>query len=394
MDDKINNSISNDTTTTIVDETTTKKSKFTIVKNVDLTEKSPSKKSSSLLENETFSPIKLPNPILLSKQNSVDWDFDTKSLETDFEVNNARTDLPSDFNQSSSKFDLNSNSEDDDVFNESLPFTNENTNPINFRENEGQDTITSLSNNIYLKQLAKIRKKAASVKSSSSRSSLNKLSTDETNPQAIDQITLEVENEPQSASPDKNASRTNLRSLFKNRGSFTSRQSIDTIKLENQPSLNKSDSYKSVLDISQLDLSQNLANLITNPKMFSLKDSSLNVSNPENDTASSNVNKSEQVFNVLKEVIDSTDDTELSKRFIQQVLETVKTQQRILERKKDKEKKACFVLEMFVFFTIFLMSLFLFKNVIIQLQIIDNKNLKPFTNTTFNNNLANYTAIT
>jgi len=382
----------------IIDETTTtKKNKFTVVKNIDLADQSPSIGKSLLVENQSqnVSPIRPPTPILLARQSNIDWDFDTNSLESDFRVNNDKTNLESNFNQSS-RLDLNSNEyEDDDDFNENLPFIYENTNH-NFRENEGQDTITSLSNNIYLKQLAKIRKKA-SIKSSSSKSSLNKF-IDETNPQnldKIDKITSAFENEPRSASPDKNTSRNNLLSLFTKRESFNSRQSVDSIKLDNllqnQISFARTESNKSVLDISQLGLSQNIVNLIKNPELFALKDSSININtNTENDAVT---NKSEQVFQVLKEVIDNTDDSELTKQFIQQVLDTIKMQQRIREKKKDNEKKACFVLEIFVFFTIFLMSVFLIKNVIIQLKIIDNNSLRTFSNTLNNSVNLNITEL-
>jgi hypothetical protein len=382
----------------IIDETTTtKKNKFTVVKNIDLADQSPSIGKSLLVENQSqnVSPIRPPTPILLARQSNIDWDFDTNSLENDFRVNNDKTNLESNFNQSS-RLDLNSNEyEDDDDFNENLPFIYENTNH-NFRENEGQDTITSLSNNIYLKQLAKIRKKA-SIKSSSSKSSLNKF-IDETNPQnldKIDKITSAFENEPRSASPDKNTSRNNLLSLFTKRESFNSRQSVDSIKLDNllqnQISFARTESNKSVLDISQLGLSQNIVNLIKNPELFALKDSSININtNTENDAVT---NKSEQVFQVLKEVIDNTDDSELTKQFIQQVLDTIKMQQRIREKKKDNEKKACFVLEIFVFFTIFLMSVFLIKNVIIQLKIIDNNSLRTFSNTLNNSVNLNITEL-
>ena len=351
---------------TIVNETPVVKKKFTIVKNIDLN-----------TPNRNESLPATPNLNEYSKKkNDFEWNFDSDSESSDFNVNITKTNLQY---KQSSKLSINE-SENDDVFNESLPL-----NPLNldsnYREQEGQDTITSLSNNIYLKQLHRIRKKAASVKSKSSSQSITEDNS----------LTESNENLSKPLQDSSNtSSKTNIRSFFKNRDSIVSRKSIE---LDKQDSIN-SIINKSFLDLTQLNSSHDLVNLLINPKtkdsQTKLDDSEMN--NPSNlpVTTTSPQTKSEQVFQVLKEVIDHTNDTEATKKIIEQVMLAVRMQQEKEKRKKDFQKKICFGLEIFVFISIFLLSVLLVEKVILKLQLIyttkfnfttkfDSYNLTHFT---------------
>ena len=358
-----------------IDETPPKKNKFTIVKNIELTDNN--KKNVS---EEKKSIKELPTPIL-RRQTTTDWNFDTSSTnsEFDFKVNNSKTNLPTEFNETNTNF----NNEDDDVFDDRLPLNIEKT---NYRDLEGQDTITSLSNNIYLKQLAKIRNKKSSFKSTSSKKSDEDINVKNLNP-----TVLEFN---RSTSIESSSSRTNIRSLFKSRSSFTSQKSLNVERLENNsllPVSTKSsltdEKNKSSLDITQLGASETFVNLINNkPRKFSIKGSLINIENDVNNTTS----KSEQVFQVLKVVIDNNKDSEMTNQFIEQVIKTVKLQQLKKKRKKDIEKRACLALELLVFISILLMSILLIKNVLLQLRIIDSKFIYfKRTNNSIHHNVTN-----
>jgi len=345
----IPNNNNKDENVKLVNETVIKKSKFTIVKSTDNNKFIDDKNSVNNL------PL---TPVLLNK-NEFNWNFETSSVKSDANsnLNNSKTRL-----QQLGKFDISFDEEDDDVFNESLlPFNFEDKNQNN-RENEGQDTITSLSNNIYLKQLAKIRKKKSINSSISSKS--------------IEDKNLNIpQSNSRSASPDFVGSKTNLRSLFKNRDSFTSKKSIRIDK--GTLVINE--------ELEHIDISQNNALSSLNKIR---KTSSRNSLLVDVKIDSTNTTEQDQVYQVLKEAIDNND-SDLSKKFIQQVIETVQIQQIKKQRKKDKDRKACFMIEILVFLLIFLMAVFLFKNVITQLEIINNKKSVYFFNTTNTNLTAN-----
>jgi hypothetical protein len=324
----------------IVNETAVKKSKFTIVKSTD-----------NKLADDKNSVNNLPlTPVLLNK-NEFDWNFDTSSFksDSDFNLNNSKTKL-----HQLSQFEINLNEEeedDDDVFNESLlPFNLVDKN----RENEGQDTITSLSNNIYLKQLAKIRKKS----SNKSKSSISSKSNE------VQNLNITQSNS-RSASPDFASSKSNLRSIFKNRDSFSSKKSI---RIEKGTLVINDENEQASTDIIPSN-SNKIRKISSRSSLLDIK--------IEKDAT----NTSEQVYQVLKDAIDKND-SELSKKFIQQVVETVKIQQIKKQRKMDKDRKACFMIEILVFLLIFIMAIFLIKNVITQLEIIDSKKSIYFFNST------------
>jgi hypothetical protein len=345
MDNLSINKINKDENVKIVNETVVKKSKFTIVKSTD-----------NKLADDKNSVNNLPlTPVLLNK-NEFDWNFDTSSFksDSDFNLNNSKTKL-----HQLSQLEINLNEEeeeddDDDVFNESLlPFNLVDKNQSN-RENEGQDTITSLSNNIYLKQLAKIRKKS----SNKSKSSISSKSNE------VQNLNITQSNS-RSASPDFVSSKTNLRSIFKNRDSFSSKKSI---RIEKGTLIINDENELASTDITPSNLNK--------IRKISSRSSLLDIKIEKDAT-----NTSEQVYQVLKDAIDKND-SELSKKFIQQVVETVKIQQIKKQRKMDKDRKACFMIEILVFLLIFIMAIFLIKNVIAQLEIIDNKKSIYFFNST------------
>lgn len=329
----------------IVNETAVKKKKFTIVKNIDIN--SPT--DVRLTNNESSLPATPIYSRQTTKSNiNFEWNFDTES-ESDFKVNIAKTSLQ--YNQSSKQSLNNESDECDDVF--SLPLKE--TNNVNYREQEGQDTITSLSNNIYLKQLHKIRKKA-SVKSKSS------LSEEPSIEQSTENLNLLKPSESSSAS-----SKSNIKSFFnKNRGgSLVSRNSIDLQKQESNNSLIQ----KSILDLTQMSGSENLVSLLKqrSREAKTADDAEMSVT-AANATAPAQTTKSDEVFQVLKEVIDNTNDTEMTQKFIEQVIQAVRLQQENEKRKKDLQKKICFGLEMFVFILIFMLGVLLVENVFLKLQ--------------------------
>jgi hypothetical protein len=138
---------------------------------------------------EQPSPV-LPSPFLAKKGilESSHWNFDNLSTQSELVDKKEKPDTNLILMQSNN-FDKNSNykknpasisnasasvnashknlatSEDDDVFSDS-PLSKFTSEQEKLRESEGEDTITSLSNNIYKQQLEKIKRKA-SLKSTS-----------------------------------------------------------------------------------------------------------------------------------------------------------------------------------------------------------------------------------
>lgn len=86
--------------------------------------------------------------------------------------------------------------------------------------------------------------------------------------------------------------------------------------------------------------------------------------------------KSEQVFQVLKDAIDTNDNVFLDRSFIDQVITTLKYQQMKDKRHKDNVKRMCRILELLVFLLITIMTVFLIYNVFHRLKMIHEVSLR------------------
>ena len=253
----------------------------------------------------------------------------------------------------------------------------------------GYDTITSLSNNAFKKQLEKIKRKASTRNSEkdstshlSTSSSLNRanlsLSVNNDNDSICDRNSLF-----ETSSIIPNTPKFELRSfLEKNGGSGVSsrRSSIkffgSSFKL---PTLQKNISQS--LNKSILELNQNQNAKAKSPINNAAKDRQKSVNletelNKEishsNQAVNVNASKSDQVFDVLREAIHNNDNNLMNKKYIESVIQAVKKQQLKHQRKKDKARRVCLIAEITVFLFVFVMSFFFIKSVIHQLNLIQN----------------------
>ncbi len=80
--------------------------------------------------------------------------------------------------------------------------------------------------------------------------------------------------------------------------------------------------------------------------------------------------KSDQVFLVLKDAIDNKDSLFLEKNFINEVINTLKYQERKEKKHRDNVRKMCRFFELLVFFLITVMTIFLIHNVFFKLKMI------------------------
>ncbi len=80
--------------------------------------------------------------------------------------------------------------------------------------------------------------------------------------------------------------------------------------------------------------------------------------------------KSDQVFQVLKDAIDSNDSSFLERDFINEVINTLKYQQRKERKHRDNVRKIFRFFELLVFFLITIMTMFLVYNVFYKLKTI------------------------
>jgi hypothetical protein len=301
----------------------------------------------------------------------------------EFNVNNSKIDLAKDFSkdtESECSSDKPSYCDEEDTFNESLIKNMDHFNK-KYREAEGQDTITSLSNNIFLKKFEK-------MKMSSKTNSNRTLHQDTNNNNILEADAVDAENSILTLIPNNSVSVSNtpmlgVRSLFRKRGSTSTKRTLDSSKsslvaesmrnnlldfIKSETSLStinkKSSNVFEMIGKSNSDVNGSL-NIKANAYHGSLR--TININNEIEEVATS---KSDQVFQVLKEAIDKNDDALLDKHFIDQVITTVKFQQLKDKRKKDTVNKLCRILELLVFFTILLMTVFLIINVAHQIKTI------------------------
>ena len=356
-----------------------RKKKFIVVKHLDLE------------QNDEDVNVSLP---LLKRQPlyQTKWKSTSSANKTvnEFNVNNSKIDLAKDFSRDtesecSSDKPSTSYCDEEDTFNESLIKNMDHFNK-KYREAEGQDTITSLSNNIFLKKFEKMK---MSSKTNSNRTlhqdtnNNNILETDHMIKSVTDGENSILTLIPNSSVSVSNTPMLGVRSLFRKRGSTSTKRTLDSSKsslVAESMRNNLLDFIKSETSLSTINKkSSNVFEMIgksnsdvngsLNVKAIAYHGSlrTINVNNEIEEIATS---KSDQVFQVLKEAIDKNDDALLDKHFIDQVITTVKFQQLKDKRKKDTVNKLCRILELLVFFTILLMTVFLIINVAHQIKTI------------------------
>lgn len=236
--------------------------------------------------------------------------------------------------------------EDDDVFSDEIlkEFKN-------YRELEGQDTITSLSNNIYQRQLAKIKRKA-SLRSSGTVNSYD----------PIDKIkTSEPENSISSQL-------TSLKSIFKSQESIFSKKSVklfdsistyvqDSSKPHSSSKLSPDSSPNPTTQISVSTQNLNKQKRITPEPYEKIKNSS-----------NTNLSKSDQVFEVFQNCITNTE--QIDKDMLDKFVSTYKILQIKYQNKKDINRRMCLFAELLVFIMIIILTIWFAKTVITQIQVI------------------------
>jgi hypothetical protein len=294
-------------------------------------------------------------------------------------------------------------SDDEDVFDGELlqNFFNNNNNMNNnkdYREMEGQDTITSLTNNVYKRQLEKIKRKASLRKSSASSSSNQTLNN--TNQDSSNNLSLSSSSSVQLKNSSPSSGNTPImaiRNLFKSQESITSKKasslnsfllnvksntpknSVDAFigsQLLNNPKsqkeTDKSDKTNQIKrNISNKSISFEQSNIVAETITacaINQKDSSVQV----NSTIIGS--KQDQMFDAIKEAIDNKT-INLDKQFIDNIVNIVRLQEMHLKKKKDNARRCCFFAELAVFLIILVMGIMFVITVIEHLQVIQNKSL-------------------
>lgn len=325
-----------------------------------------------------------------------EWDFDDKT-QNDKNISMINEDF----------------SEDEDVFDGELlqNFFNSNNNINNnkdYRELEGQDTITSLTNNVYKRQLEKIKRKASLRKSSASTSSNQNINY--TNQDSINSLSSSSNSSIQfkNSSPiSGNTPIMAIKNLFKSQDSLNSKktssinsfllniksntpktsvnsiagsQLINNVKAPSkEPVDNKSDKTNQMKrNISNKSISFEPGNLVADTVIASAtnqKDSAVQV----NSTVIGS--KQDQMFDAIKEAIDNKT-INLDKQFIENIVHIVKLQEMHLKKKKDNARRCCFFAELAVFLIILVMGVLFVITVVEHLQVIQNKSL---SSSMFNN---------
>ena len=260
------------------------------------------------------------------------WDFSDENLSEENKIEN-----PLDVTLASIEED------DDDIFsNEILKEFKK------YRESEGQDTITSLSNNIYQKQLAKIRRKA------SIRSSVTENSCENSDRKK----NIEPENSIDSQI-------TSLKSIFKSQESLFSRKSvklfdsISTFVQDGQKAITKQSSSPVQIPNSQMSVSNQYLNKLKKTPEPSEK---------IKDSIGTNINKSDQVFEVFQNCITNTE--QIDKDMLDKFVSTYKILQLKYQSKKDTNRRICLIAELFVFLAILVLAICFVKTVLTQIRVI------------------------
>jgi len=281
-------------------------------------------------------------------------------------------------------------------------------NENNHRENEGQDTITSLTNNIYRRQLMKLRRNASlrNSETNSSQNSLNRISTSSTGSSTAAQnykanpsisVTSSIEDAPVSGSESATSSKEKLslfEPMFSVRNIFRSKESLFSRKsfIKGQPSPNsirmhRINDTKSIELNSDVPKTPNLTNhsfgFMNASEMLASKTSkrssktftsqrSINA-NSEKADKQSEIVKADHVMDVIEEAMDNQDKIIIDQNFIEKVSNTVRIQQLKQQKRRNKAIKICLFAEIIVFIMIILFTVFFARTVINQIQTIHAK---------------------
>jgi hypothetical protein len=283
-------------------------------------------------------------------------------------------------------------------------------NEKNHRENEGQDTITSLTNNIYKRQLMKIRRNASlrNSETDSSQNSLNRISSDsigsstaalnfKANPSVS--VTSSIEDAivfaPESTTSSKEKlsffePMLSVKNIFRSKESLFSRKSF--LKASSSPNsirMHRINDTKSIELNSDVPKTPNLTNnsfgFMNASEMLASKTSkrssykgstkaftsqrSINANNEKADKQSEIV-KADHVMDVIEEAMDNQDKIIIDQNFIEKVANTVRIQQLKQQKRRNNAIKICLFAEIIVFVLVILFTVFFARTVINQIKTI------------------------
>jgi hypothetical protein len=261
--------------------------------------------------------------------------------------------------------------ESDDVFDENLVGIGFDTNATN-RYAEGQDTITSLKNTVFVKQLADIKRKA-SLKSnkSSSANSIPSQTSGINNANSIINLAVDIPATPQS----KRA----LPSIF-----FKSQESIVSKKVGNKFRLWVNGTAEPV------DLDGSITT-VNSKKMQAMggRRRSMQRLKSTSESNSTNIERNPEILidTITEAINNNKDDFELSQKLMEQI-KFLLAQNDDLERRRRRYLKRIFKL-IFCFFVIFtvLMGIIVISSLFVQLERIENHRLGHYNLT---NNVSLY----
>ncbi|CAF0709123.1 unnamed protein product [Brachionus calyciflorus] len=245
----------------------------------------------------------------------------------------------------------------------------------NYRGSEGQDTITSLSNNIYSKQWAKIRRKASSK-------TPNSLLND-------DQMRI---SESENSTNSQQSNISSLKSFFKSQESLFSKKSAAKLagsisNLVKDDQQKESPSLKSIHNlISNLNTQTSISSQNIN-KLKRVAPESVEAEKPK-ESSNNNLSRSDQVFEVIQNVISNNE--EVNKELIDKFLSTYRILELNFQRKKNKTKHFCLLAELAVFLLIILMTILFTLTVVDLIQKVKNKNEILYFNGSNATNVANF----
>ena len=243
----------------------------------------------------------------------------------------------------------------------------------NGREMEGQDTITSLSNDFYKKTLNRIKRKSLggiSSKSNSSSNSLNNIANEKDS------------NQNQSINNSDATSLTDKVGLFKSL--FQNGESLAT-SLKSSIRFDDSRNSVKMRATSHSDLNKSILDIVNR---ISHKDEPLVENNALKAASKNDFTNSDLVFDALSKAIHSSDHKLVDSQFVEKVVNAVKMQRLDQQRKRDKARKVCLIAEITVFVFVFIMAFFMATSVINIINIIQMKSNKNKTEL-----LANFSSI-
>jgi len=230
----------------------------------------------------------------------------------------------------------------------------------NGREMEGQDTITSLSNEFYKKTLNRIKRKSVGGLSNKSNTSTNSISL------------TNIGNEKDS-NQNPSVSNGDATSLTEKVGLFKSLfQNNDSLATSLKSSLRFGGSRNSVKmrANSHGDLNKSILDLVNR---ISHKEDPLTENVAAKAASRNELTNSDLVFDALSKAIHSSDNKLVDTQFVEKVVTAVKMQHLDQQRKRDKARKVCLFAQITVFVFVFIMAFFMATSVINILNIIQMK---------------------